>query len=69
MAAAKGFIKSRILPNHVLLWAAERKIGAPANRNIKKELIREFFMDFILAESPIEKAEKVMARNVPRTAR
>ena len=69
IALAKGFIKSMILPNHVPLWAAERKMGDPVSRNIKKEIIREFFTDFILEESPMEKAEEIMARNVPRKAR
>ena len=68
MAQAKGFIKSRILPNHVLLWAAERKMGAPASRNIRKVTIKEFFIDFTLEDSPMEKAEKIMIRNVPRIA-
>jgi hypothetical protein len=69
IASAKGFMRSSIMPNHVLRNTAERKIGAPASRNIKKEMIREFFIDFILAESEIEKAEKIMTRSVPIIAR
>lgn len=65
MASAKGLMRSRNLPNHVILRAVERKMGDPSSRKRKKEMIMEFFMDFILAENPIEKAEKITVRSVP----